>query len=168
MNGVEIAVAAVVFLLVGIGLCLLAVFCYVMLREMQKLQQSATEVKAVVAQMKEVFGEGSPIARAAKSVSTLANIMPETMAGLKEFTQVFSGIYRSTFQPKEVERVSRPSPVEDDSQFIPYDEGQAAQFEETAKARKERMVLSDAELAGMRTDNYRESRPVPEEPTSAA
>ena len=179
MNGVEIAVAGLVFLLVGAGLCALGVFCYFMLRMMKGLQQSAEEVtratretlgeaKLIVSQAKDMLGDNSPLARAAKSVSSLSNNLPEVMAGLKIFSDTFSAVYRTTFNPEKVQSATRPAPVEDDSQFIPYDEGQAAQFEETVRARRERFTLSDEELAGMRTDKVIEKPPAPEPPTSTS
>lgn len=179
MNILEGIVVGLVFLLVGAGLCLLGLFCFWTVRMMKDLQESArqvvassntslTEAKQIVAQVKEVFGENSPVARAAKSVSILANTMPETMAGLKQFTEVFGAIYKTAFQQDKVERVVRQSSPEDESQVIGYDEAQAAQFEEMARHRKERLGLSEEELGSMRTDNVREVPPVPEEPTATA
>lgn len=184
MNAVEITVAALVFLLIGFGLCALGVFCYFMLKMMKGLQESAAsvtkvagetlaEAKTMIAQVKEVsernFGDNSAVSRASKAVSSLSGNLPEVMAGLKVFNETFSAIYRTTFQPEKVQRAVRTQPSDDESQFIPYDEGQAAQYEEMARAQKERLVLSEEELAGMRTDKVREVPPaVPEEPTGTA
>lgn len=177
MNGVEIAVAAVVFMLVGFGLCALGIFCYFMLKMMRDLQGAADEVvrvmretlgesRAIVTQAKELLGENSATSRAAKAVSALSNNLPEIMGGLKVFNETFSMIYRRTFDP---EKVKAPPAAEEevagDSAFYGYSEQEAAQNEVTRNQRRERMVLSDVELAGMRTDNFRESRPAPEPPT---
>ena len=143
---------------------------------MKGLQESAAEVtrvsrevlaeaKTTVAQAKEMFGENSAVARAARSVSSLSNNLPEVMAGLKIFNETFGAVYKRTFEPKAIPTNGNVAQPEDDSQFIPYDEGQAAQFEETNRMRKERLVLSDDELSTMRTDNYVEKRPAPQPPT---
>lgn len=173
MNGLEIAVTAIVCVLGGIGLALLGVFCVFMIKTMNKLQQAAEEVsrvaretlkeaQSVVSNAEKLVGEGSPIARAAKAVGNLSNTMPEVMGGLKVFNETFSKIYKSAFVPddgrKSVIPVSAPG---DDSEFIPYSETAAADFERTASVQKERIVLSDDELAMMRTDQ----EPVAESPT---
>lgn len=174
----EIAVAVIFAGLCGIVLCLVGVFCVFAILGMRKLQDAATkvvaatdemlrEVKLIYGQQKEVtdrnFGEGSPLARSAKAVTILSNTLPEVMAGLKVFNEVFGAVYKTTFQP---EKVARPASTTagDDSQFIPYSEEAAANFERVASTQSQKLTLTDEELLGMRTD----VSAVPQEPTPAS
>ena len=185
MNAVEIVVAALVFLLVGFGLCALGVFCYFMLKMMRNLQEAAVLVvksssetldraKDIIGQVKEVadrnFGDNSAVSRASKAVSSLSNNLPEVMAGLKLFNETFGAVFKASFNPGEVQRANHQPPQPgDESAFIPYSEQDAAQVEVTARAQRERLVLSHEELSGMRTDNFVELRPAKtEEPDREA
>lgn len=178
---IEIAIAAIVFFFGGVGLCLLGVFCFVMLKMMQKLVEASGEVtrssreilaeaKATVAQVKDVteknFGDSSALSRAAKSVTSLTNQLPEVLGGLKVFNETFSVIFEKSFdqrsatKPRQVPANQYP----DDSQFIPYNETQAADFERTAINRQNNISLSEDDLAVMRTDEESRSPEPPAVP----
>ena len=144
----------------GMGLCALGVFCYFMLKGMKELQQAADKVVAAVAVVGRMeslldrnFGEGSPAARAAKSVSALSENLPMLIAGMKGFSDTMSVFFKAAFQEREVEKIVAPlAPAVDDSAFIPYSEEAAAQLERNRAAASQRLELSKEEMAGMRTD----------------
>lgn len=157
---VEIVVAVLAAMLGGMGLCALGVFCYFMLQGMKQLQQAAEKVVSAVAVVQKIeamadrnFGEGSPTARAAKSVSVLSENLPMLLAGMKSFSDTMSVFFKAAFQEREVEKVVSPlSPAADDSQFVPYSEERAAQFEVERANKAQRLDLSKEEMAGMRTE----------------
>jgi hypothetical protein len=170
LNSLEIVVAVLAAMLGGMGLCALGVFCYFMLKGMKELQQAADKVVAAVAVVGRMeslldrnFGEGSPAARAAKSVSALSENLPMLIAGMKGFSDTMAVFFKAAFQEREVEKVISPLATSvDDSQFIPYSEEAAAQFEVERAAKSQRLDLSKEELATMRTEAPK-PQPLPEE-----
>jgi len=172
---VEIVVAVLAAMLGGMGLCALGVFCYFMLQGMKQLQQAAEKVVAavaVVSKMEAMLGDGSPMARAAKSVSALSENLPMIMGGLKSFSTTMDVFLKVALDEKQVEKAVRtPIPgvrtrVEefvDESGFIPYSEEKAAQYEVERAANAQRLELSKDEMAGMRTDKEQAEEPQAEE-----
>jgi hypothetical protein len=183
MNVLEISVAALVFMLLGVALCGLGFFCYFMLRMMKSLEQSAKDVVAsskeslakaesVVSQVKEVaernFGENSPTARAARSVAKLAENVPQIVGGMDAFSKTMNVFYRMAFDEKKVSEAVpgvAAAPAVDDSAFIPYSEEAAAQFEVERAAKSQRLDLSKEEMATMRTDAPKPQAEPKEAPT---
>jgi len=170
MNVLEIVVAGLAFVFIGAALAALTFFCVYMLRMMSALEKAAKEVVAAVAVvgkmesiLEKSFGEGSPTARAAKSVGSLSENLPMLMAGMKGFSDTMSVFFKAAFNEKEVERVipSAP-PVQEFTGQIPYSEADAAQYERAQAAARERVDLSKEELATMRTESPK-SEPEPEE-----
>lgn len=161
MNSIEIVVTVVAAMLAGIGLCLLAVFCVAMLKMMSTLQESAKlvveaakQIPLIMASVDRNFGEGSPTARAAKSVSSLSENLPMLIAGMKGFSDTMSVFFKAAFQEREVEKIVSPlsAPAEEFTGQIPYSEEAAAQYEQSRAAKAQRLELSKEEMAGMRTD----------------
>lgn len=185
MTGASVAIAAIVFLLLGVGLSLLGVFCYFMLKMMRDLQASAAHVtratEETLRQAKEVagglkdlvdrnFGDSSATARAARAVTNLSNNLPEVMAGLKVFNDTFSSIAKAAFDQNEIGKVIKPAATAnsalDLSQFVPYSEEQAAEMERARSASKDKLDIADEVLRTMRTDVESEKSLAPYTPTS--
>jgi hypothetical protein len=140
-------------LFAGVLLCGLGIFCAYMLTMIKRLTAAVDlQVKAT----QELLGEGS-FTRISKSLSALNGAMPDILGGIKEF----AGVMRMVFKANNPEdegglgvRQPRPTqpPADEGSAFIPYSEAGAAINEVTEEARRQKLVISDEQLAGMVTD----------------
>lgn len=138
-------VAAVVFLLVGIVVCIFGVYLYIMFKMIRDLKKS---VDTLTMATHELIGEGS-FARISKSLTALSSQMPDMLGGLKEFSRVMSLFFANAF---DREKVAAVTPAGNDGEFYPHDEIRAAEREVAAEAKRHNISLTPADMAAMRTD----------------
>jgi hypothetical protein len=149
MQPVWIAVAILFAIGLTVLMCVTFLGSYYAIVQMRKMQQSADlSAKAI----NEMLGEGS-ITRAARSLSNLAEQMPEAVITLRAFNKTMAQFTKAMF----VEQSPQPAKVvvteESESAFIPYSEEGAAMHEVIREAQKNKLNLTDEQLATMRTDN---------------
>lgn len=184
----SIVVAALVFMGLGVGLSLLGVFCYFMLRMMKGLQESAelaTEALQNTAKLaielrdelrhtiKEAVGPNSALTRGANATTKLVNALPEIMGGLEAFSKTMEVFYATAFDknspPLRARNGRKPKPeAEPEDPFtgmIPYSEEVAAQYEQDREHVKQRMPVTEQQLSMMVTDSVKEIRLPAEAPT---
>lgn len=180
---VSIVVAALVFMFLGVGLCLLGVFCYFMLKMMKGLQDSAVAVTNAVREssalalelrdevrtwMKESMGPGSPLSRGSNAMNRLVESLPEIMQGLAAFSKTMEVFYATAIDQSKVpartpRRAPAPGPPDDGfTGMIPYSEEVMAQIEVDRKLATERRPVTEEQLSMMNTDRGKDVR-LPEE-----
>jgi hypothetical protein len=153
-----IVVAALVFLLLGVGLTLLGVFCVAMLKMMRQMQEAAAVVsKTVTDASKElnVLRDGRWLA-AISDIHRLVEALPNMLAGLSEFNKLWGTIGKNILSP-DVPRASMqetpPTSDGEEGRVYTYSEETAAANEATEELRRNKLVMSDEQMAGMRTDS---------------
>lgn len=145
MTPVYIIVAALVFMLFGIALCILAFFCWTMLQQIKALKAT---VEGLTKTANEVLGEGS-FSRISKSMMVISTSLPELMIGMREFTRVMGIFSKNAFN----EEVAAPAiSTGKESGFFPHSEEHAQELETRAEAKSHNINLSAEDFAGMRTE----------------
>lgn len=143
---VYVIVAALVFMLFGIAICIMGFFFWTMLQQIKSLKAT---VDGLTKTANEVLGEGS-FSRISKSMMIISTSLPELMIGMREFTRVMSIFSKNAFNPDVVPTaVTAP---EKESGFYPHSEERAAEFETRTEAKAHNINLTAEQLAGMRTD----------------
>lgn len=154
MTTAYVAVTAMIFLFLGMMICVAGFFAYYMLRMIRELKQAVDlQVKAT----HELLGEGS-FTRISKSLSALSGSMPDIIGGIKEFASVMRMVFKANQPPEDEgglgvrQRGSQP-PSDGDSAFYPGVTDRDAAINEVAvEARRQRLVITDEQKAGMYTD----------------
>jgi hypothetical protein len=143
---VYVILAAVVFLFAGAGICMFGVAIWYMLKIVRELRAA---IERLTKSTDELLGEGS-FAGISKSLRILTGALPEIMGGMKEFSRTMGLIFRSA-EPEKTQTMDVP--MKDESAFYPgKTESEQAQDEVTAEARRQKLIISDEQFAGMHTD----------------
>jgi hypothetical protein len=142
-------VAIAVIFAVGLSILFFGtaiVFWYLIL-QMRKLQAAADRaVKAV----EEVVAEGSMI-RVSRSLTVISGSLPEMLQTFHNLAGVIKTFSSLMIAPEKPEKRS-PEVGAGESGFYEYSEAKAAEFEAITNANKEKLTLTDEQLATFRTE----------------
>jgi len=152
MQPVWIAVAILFAVGFTVLMCVTFLGSYYAIVQMRKMQHSADmSAKAI----HELLGEGS-VTRAARSLASLSEEIPEAVITLKAFNKTMAQFTKAMFvqeHPQSSIAAAASPPEENESAFIPYSEEMAAVHETIREAQKNKLTLTDEQLAAMRTDH---------------
>jgi hypothetical protein len=168
----QIILAGLIMLLLGVLLAAFAYFCVYMLTCMKELKEAVTVntkvmqetyqsfvsvVESVTPLMDRTFGADSQFSRASGVVTKLSNSMPDFVEAVKCFDETMKTFTSYAFLNRNQPTTTQPAADAMESGFFAPTEEDMSQFEHNRRAARERINLSDTELSTMRTDKVVET-----------
>lgn len=145
MNGLYVAMAALLCLFLGIGVAISAFAFWYLLKTIKTMTAAVQELTGMGS---DLLGQGS-FKKISSAMITIAEHLPEMLGAFGEFSKVMKVFHKAAFvEPEPVAGAG----VDETSKFYPYSEAEAAENERTARSKRETLILTKEQKAGMRTD----------------